>query len=104
MYTMFCAPCHTAGSELLVWYGEEYARDLGIEMMSAHAGASDTDSEDSSAEEPKPSKLPQHTLQEVPEVERCVYIHYDALVACGYAVYTKEICMPASCSTPCVSS
>ena len=52
---LLCPPWHAAGTELLVWYGEEYAKDLGIEVTSAHLDYADSD--DSSDDEPKQSKL-----------------------------------------------
>ena len=43
-----------------MWYGEEYAKDLGIEVSSAHLDYC-SDSDDSSDDEDKPSKL--HSVQ-----------------------------------------
>ena len=60
-----CCNTNTVGTELLVWYGEEYAKDLGIEVTSAHLDYC-SDSDDSSDNEDKPSKL--HSVHAISSV------------------------------------
>ena len=52
-----------------MWYGEEYAKDLGIEVTSAHLGYADSD--DSSDNEPKQSKLHATDSQQMPS---CMHV------------------------------